>query len=126
MSDQEKPKKKKLNLKGLWWKIPLVIIGLIGMINAMSNVNSREGLPKCGSSNAKDTLSQAFDNSQFAKNMNLNAIEITGSKELNGSTKKQRNCTANITLNNSKTVSALFKLMARDNGNYMLEFEIQE
>ena len=121
MSEEPKAKNKLLNLKGWWWKLLLVIIGLM-----MIGVFDSAGLPKCDSSNAKNTLTDAFDQSQFARSLNLSAVQISEAKEIAGSTEKQRNCNSKIAMNNTETVSVDYKMNLQDNGGFMLEFKVQE
>jgi hypothetical protein len=123
MSEQDTSSKKKFNLKGLWWKIPLILIALVWFI---STLGVGGGLPACDSSNAKNTLAKSFDNSQFARNLNLKAIEVSGVQEVAGSSEKQRNCSGNITMNNSKVAPVVFKMNLRDDGQYLLKFEVQQ
>lgn len=125
MSDQDAtPKKKKFNTKGLWWKIPLMAISLLVFINALGGGSG--GLPECQSNRAKNTLTKAFDSSQFARSLNLSVVDITESTERGGSTKKQMLCRANIVMNNGNAASVHFQMDLRDDGQFLLSFQVQE
>ena len=119
----EKTETKKLNLKGWWWKFPLMAVLIFLGVTYFFGSSS---LPECGSSNAKKTLSKAFDQSQFARTLNLSVVQISETKELPGSTEEQRKCNASVVMNNANTVSVDYRMDLRDNGQYLLEFKIQE
>jgi len=82
------------------------------------------GLPNCESNAAKKTLMEAFNQAQFARQMSLSAIEITDARTTSGSNERLRRCTAIIALNNLERVAVKYTLAPRDDGRFMLEFEI--
>ena len=115
----------RLNLKGWWWKFPLLFIAIIIFLNTLG-VFGPAGLPKCASSNAKKTLTEAFDQSQFARTLNLSVVQISEAKELTGSTEKQKNCNAQITMNNGNTVSVDYKMNLQDKGRFILQLQVRQ
>lgn len=120
-----KPKKKKSKLR-----IGLNIVGalLLGsvILNAISNNSAALAeLPECDSGSAKETLAEAFNQSQFARSLNLSSIEVNGAKRISDS-EKLKTCSANIVLNNTNEVKVDYELELREGGNYMLTFEVQE
>ena len=117
--------KKRFSLKGWWWKLPLALIGLIGVLDAMGSF-APAGLPTCDSANARDTLTKAFDNSQFARNLGLSAIQISAAKETGGAPEKRRDCTAVVSMNNAQTVVVDYTMALQDDGQYMLTFRVRE
>ena len=125
MSEEPQPKKKLLSLKGWWWKLPLILIGLIGLLSGLGAFGPG-GLPTCESSNAKSTLSNAFDQSQFARSLNLSTVQVQGAKELAGSNETQRLCVARISMNNGNTVPVNFVMTKQQGGQFLLRFEVQQ
>lgn len=123
MSD-ENVKKKRLNLKGWWWKFPIAGIGLLVLLSSLGILGTG-GLPECSSSNAKGTLTDAFNQSQFARSLNLSAIQISNPHEATGSSAQRRNCTAELKLNNGESAMTDFVMTLQENGQYMLEFEVR-
>lgn len=123
MSEEPQSKKKLLSLKGWWWKLPLLLIGLIGLLSGLGAFGPG-GLPTCESSNAKSTLSNAFNQSQFARNLNLSTVQVQGAKELAGSNENQRLCTAQITMNNGNAVPVNFVMTKQQGGQFLLRFEV--
>ena len=85
----------------------------------------RASVPKCDDRNAVATLKQAFDQSQFARTMNLSAIETSRLQEerFNLET-KSRECSGVITMNNTEKVNVMVNIAGRDNGRFMLTFEV--
>ncbi|SCA56972.1 exported hypothetical protein [Candidatus Terasakiella magnetica] len=123
MSEKDTTSTKKPIYKRWWFRIPLVLLGLSLLLGQFTGGG---GLPACDSSRAKGTLAKAFDQSQFARNMGLAVVEIKESTELTSSIDKKKDCFAKITMNNANTVPVLYQLALRDNGSYMLTFEVQE
>lgn len=117
------PKKKK---SWPWWQWALAIfLGLVLFGNQISKIEG--GVPSCDSSTAQDTLKEAFDQSQFARSLNLSVVEIANSKETSfDKDAKMRVCTAKITMNNTTDVNVEYKIEGRENGQFMLTFETQD
>lgn len=96
------------------------------VISAISkNSAALAQLPACDSGPAKESLTNAFDQAQFARTYNLSAIEVSGVKQLTD-TKKAKTCSANIAMNNGESVKVEYKMEMREGGNYMLSFEVKE
>lgn len=126
-----KPPAKRLNMTGLWWKLPAAVIGVSGMIYGSNTIKSAKSvttdeLPSCQSENATSTLREAFNQSQVARTENLNVIEIQNATEIQPSTKERRSCTATITLNNTSKIDVAFVLEKRTGGKFMLTFELRD
>lgn len=114
-----KPKKS----RGLLWKIPLALIGLAGLLNAFG-VGGDSKL-KCDANNAKTTLKGAFDQSQFARTLNLSAIDINDITEKNRDDKAGTlSCRAAITMNTTKKVPVSYKIEQHNDGKFLLTFEV--
>ena len=98
--------------------------------NAKKAENKREqavqdGTPKCDSSVAKETLKNAFDQSQFARTMNLSAVEIAAIRENTFDSKNgSRTCYGTIAMNNTNKVDVNFKIEPRTDDKIMLTFEV--
>lgn len=87
----------------------------------------QDSVPKCDSNATKDGLKNAFDQSQFARSLNLSAIEILAPRENSFDSKnKIRTCSGAITMNNTKKVDVNFKIEGRTEGRFMLTFEVIE
>jgi len=85
----------------------------------------QDGIPKCDSVVANDTLKKAFDQSQFARTLNISAIEISAIRESAFESKSNaRTCFGTVTMNNTKKVDVNFKIVGRTNGQFMLTFEV--
>lgn len=79
----------------------------------------------CESAVAKDTLQKAFDQSQFARTMNLSAIQISDATEKNRDPKSgELSCRATITLNTANKVLVAYKMEQGQKGNFLLTFEV--
>jgi hypothetical protein len=129
LTQEEFDKQKKLILEGKkkktwpWWQwtIAIVVSFFIFIISFSKDTN---WVPVCDGSTAEGTLIEAFDTSQFAKSLNLSAIEVSNKKEVSFDKDiKLRVCTATITMNNTEKVDVEYKMEGRDNGKYMLTFE---
>lgn len=79
--------------------------------------------PDCESEEALATLTQAFNESQFARQLSLSAVEVTDAKSTAASSAKSRTCTAVIAMNNTESVAVRYTIVPRDYG-YMVEFEV--
>lgn len=126
-----KPPAKRLNMTGLWWKLPAAVIGVSGMIyssNAIKRTKTvtTDELPSCQSENATSALREAFNQSQVARTENLGVIEIQNATEIQPSTKERRSCAATITLNNTSKIDVAFVLEKRTSGKFMLTFEVRD
>lgn len=110
---------------GIWWKTSIGIVAVAGIVITVVALSGGPTLPKCDSEAAKATLSQAFNQSQFAKALNLSAIEISTATEKSFDEKTNtRMCLGVVSMNNTKTVDVNFKLVGRADGKYMLSFEV--
>jgi len=134
------PKVKKS--RRLLWAIPLLLIGTISLLNALgslaghtapvspvspvSNVgNSSSSKLQCNSAVAKDTLQKAFDQSQFARSMNLSAILVSDATEQSRDEKSgELSCRAIIMLNTTKKAPVSYKIQLSPDGHFLLTFEL--
>lgn len=117
-----------------WWKIPLALVGFaVGITffyGAISTLNGTAGSAAgttCDSDAAKDTLKHAFDLSQFARTLNLSAIEVSNPIEQTHDAKTgARSCKGDISMNNASVAHVTYKIEPRPNGQFMLTFEVDE
>lgn len=71
------PKPKKPWYKGLWWKIPLFLVGLLGLMNAISSAGpSVKHLPKCDAREAEEMVKDAVKNGPMSKILNLEVLAL--------------------------------------------------
>lgn len=124
--------------RGLWWKIPLIAIVGWFAVTFFYGFFSRDiavAFVTCDSGNAKDTLRQAFDQSQVARQNNVSAIEVSEASELEYRDTliyapeaphirpaHIRVCKANVTMNNTQVLKLKFRMEYRSDGTYMLVF----
>ena len=131
------PKVKKS--RRLLWAIPLLLIGTISLLNALGSLaghtgpvspvspvsNSSSSKLQCDSAVAKDTLQKAFDQSQFARSMNLSAILVSDVTEQSRDAKSgELSCRATITLNTTKKAPVSYKIQQSPDGHFLLTFEL--
>lgn len=110
----------------LLWAIPLIIIGAAGLLNATGDLAGQSTL-QCDSATAKDTLQKAFDQSQFARTMNLSAILISEATEQSREAKSGAlSCRASLTLNTTKKALVSYKMELGQNGKFLLTFELMD
>lgn len=84
------------------------------------------GLPACESSNARETLAQAFDQSQMARDLNLSVVQVRNVATSSGSTEKQRRCSADLILNNGETIPVDFSMAGQGDGTFFLDFAMRQ
>ena len=123
--DNKKPEKKKSKIRTILTTIVALWIGWALLSALLNNSAALAKLPECESDAAKETLAEAFNQSQFARSLNLSSIEVNGAKRLSDS-EKLKTCSANIVLNNTNEVGVEYELELREGGEYMLTFEVQE
>lgn len=131
------PKVKKS--RRLLWAIPLLVIGTVSLLNALGSLaghtgpvspvspvgNSSSSKLQCDSAVAKDTLQKAFDQSQFARSMNLSAILVSDVTAQSRDAKSgELSCRANITLNTTKKAPVSYKIQLSPDGHFLLTFEL--
>lgn len=88
---------------------------------------AQRGFAKCAASSTIALVIKAFDGSQYARTLNLSAIEVTHPQEVSfDMASKTRMCSGIITMNNTKKVNASYGLEARGNGMYMVTVEITD
>lgn len=89
--------------------------------------NVLKGIPKCTELQTIEGLKKAFDESQFARTLNLSAIEVTNPREVSFDiASKTRMCAGIITMNNTEKANISYALEGRGNGRYMLTFEVKD
>lgn len=119
------PKVKKS--RRLLWAIPLIIIGAVGLLDAAGSLagKSKDSKSQCNSAVAKDTLQKAFDQSQFARTLNLSAILVSDVTEKSRDAKSgEPSCRATITLNTTKKAPVSYKIQQSPDGHFLLTFEV--
>jgi hypothetical protein len=78
--------------------------------------------PECASSDAGDNFKSTFDESQYAKVLNLTAIDIIDQKELSRSFDGQKLvCQATLMLNNAAKSTYRFTLTPASDGQFYIE-----
>lgn len=82
-----------------------------------------DGLSVCTSKGVKETLTTAFNNAQFARQLSLSVVEIRQITE-EGQRGGGRSCRGQLTLNNTEQVSVRYLLESRDDGSFLLTFEL--
>lgn len=108
-------------------KIMVSVAGAVMLVLLLvANFNKGSaGLPGCDSQQAKSTLGEAFNRSQFAREMKLSAVEVTGTTEKAFDAQaNKRSCTAKVAMNNLSTAHVAYVLQGRADGQFMLTFEV--
>lgn len=140
------PKAKKS--RRLFWAFPLLFIGTISLLSALGSLAGHPGTDstvspvnqvgpsspvaisngsklRCDSATAQDTLQRAFDQSQFARSMNLSAILVSDVKEQSRDAKTDvLVCRATITLNTTRKAPVSYKMEQTAGGKFLLTFEV--
>lgn len=80
--------------------------------------------PSCTSDDAGNNFKDVFNNSQYARTMNLTAIDVIDQKKISGSTGgKKLVCQATLMLNNADKVPFTFTFTPAKNGQFYIEGE---
>ncbi len=120
------PMKKKSG--GWWWKIPLAIVGLIGLISGVGGLSgnrSSAGLPKCDSAKAKSDVMDAMKNSPAGRAGGLSIVTFENPKAIKESA-DENECSALAGLNNARNVTVNYKFTKdkSDPTRYLIEYRI--
>lgn len=113
----------------LLWAIPLIIIGAVGLLDAAGSLagKSKNSKSQCDSAVVKGTLQKAFDQSQFARTLNLSAILVSDVTEQSRDAKSgELSCRATITLNTTKKSPVSYKIQQSPDGHFLLTFEVMD
>ncbi len=87
----------------------------------------QDSVPKCDGRDVSDTIKNTFDQSQFARTLNLSAVEVLNFKETSFDSKgKSRSCVGQITMNNASTVDATCKFEGRAGGQFLVTCEFSD
>lgn len=114
--------KKKLNTKGLYWKIPVIILGLIAVARSALNVNEHDNLPSCDSRRVERTIKKNFGNIPAAKMLEVNAIDVFDFEEESFERDKHRTCLATVMTSQGKNVKVKIRFfMRRDKEFYEIK-----
>lgn len=113
------------------WEKAIISVGFVAVVYMMmgpvqSWLTKGEivaGLPTCTGKIARETLIEAFDKSQFARQMSLSIVDLEAFKEIE-TTDKTRNCAAVAMLNNAERASLRFSMEKRSKGDFWLTFEM--
>lgn len=111
---------------GKGFKAVCIVIALLLWGVNIARLIGPGGLPTCESSNAKETLTQAFDQSQMARNLNLSVVQVENTITLPGSNDKQRQCSADLMLNNGETIPVDFSMIGQGDGTFLLDFIMKQ
>lgn len=111
---------------GKGFKTVCIVIALLLWGFNIARLVSPGGLPTCESSNAKETLTQAFDQSQMARDLNLSVVQVRNVATSSGSTEKQRRCSADLILNNGETIPVDFSMAGQGDGTFFLDFIMRQ
>ena len=107
------------------WIINLLLVSvcvvLVLFIVRVYN-NRFSPFPKCTSHRAAGDFKSTFDGSQYARTLNLSAIDVVGQRTIFDDTaSKRRVCQAKLMLNNAQTLTYRFTFTLRPNGGYYVE-----
>jgi len=108
--------------------ISLFVVGnSFALALTLTSCGSWYQLPTCDNSAAIETLKKAFDGAQFARTLNLSAVDVGSVSESSyDDASGTRKCVAVLTMNNTNKVTVDYQLEKRAAGKFMLTFQIQQ
>lgn len=108
--------------KGLWWKIPLFFIGLMGLISAISSAGpSIKTLPTCESSTADEMVKNAIKNGPLSKILNLEILALKNVVTKSSSEEKVQCHATGITNAGEAKLNFSFEWVNKDKGQYIVD-----
>ena len=118
-------KKKLVNTKGLYWKIPVIILGLIGLVRSISNVNEHDLLPSCDSRRVERTIKKDFGKIPAARIQEVSAVDVFDFEEESFEKDKHRTCLATVMTSQGGNVRVNIRFfIQRDKEFYELKLAI--
>jgi PBP1b-binding outer membrane lipoprotein LpoB len=99
-------------------------LGILAITLLLSGCGD-DGLPSCNSDEAIKTLTDAFNEAQFARQENLSVVEVTDAKEISSSDRRVQ-CSAKVSTNSAENLLVNYHMDLRDDGTYMLELKVVE
>lgn len=111
---------------GALYAISFVSLGVV-LSPDFDSILPVENPPLCSSTQATSTLTTAYDKSPYARTENLSVVEISNVRSLAyDSGGRVRSCSARITLNNNTSINVSYKMAARENNKFFLDFQQTE
>jgi RNA polymerase subunit RPABC4/transcription elongation factor Spt4 len=99
----------------------LVIVILVLFIGLVYK-NRVSPFPDCTSRPAARDFKSTFDGSQYARTLNLSAIDVVGQRTVSDdTTSRRRVCQATLMLNNAQNLTYRFTFTLRTNGGYYVD-----
>ena len=101
----------------------LVLVTVVLALFIVRTYNNRfNPFPSCTSHRAAGNFKRTFDGSQYARTLNLSAIDVIGQKPISDDTASMRRvCQATLMLNNAQTLTYRFTFTLGTNGGYYIE-----
>lgn len=85
---------------------------------------TRAGYPTCTSRDAADQFKKLFDESQYARNMNLTVVDVVDQRKISESPNGEKLvCQATLMLNNANKESFKFTFTPAKDGEFYVEGE---
>ena len=114
--------KKLFNTKGLYWKIPVAILGILGVWSAASDVNEYDAIPSsCDNSRVERTIKENFGSIPAAKIQEVSAVDVFDFEEESFEESKHRTCLATVMTSRGGNVKIRIRFfMQRDKEFYEL------
>jgi hypothetical protein len=111
--------------------IILAVVGVLTTGESQSDTSSPSTssvadsiFPSCTSDDAGNSFKDVFNNGQYARTMNLTAIDVIDQKKISGSTGgKKLVCQATLMLNNADKVPFTFTFTPAKDGQFYIEGE---
>ncbi len=99
----------------------LVLVALVILIGVVYH-NRVHPFPECTSRRAAGDFKTTFDGSQYARTLNLTAIDVVGQRAISDDTARmKRVCLATLMLNNAQKLTYRFTFTLNTNGGYYIE-----
>ena len=100
----------------------LVVLVLVVITLYRDRIGAIPTFPDCTSATAAGDFKSTFDGSQYARTLNLTAIDVINQKTISDdSTRHRRVCKATLMLNNSQNLTYRFTFTLGVNSGYYIE-----
>ena len=99
----------------------LALVALV-ILTAVVYHNRVHPFPECTSRRAAGDFKTTFDGSQYARTLNLSAIDVVGQRAVSDDTTSMRRvCLATLMLNNAQKLTYRFTFTLGTNGGYYID-----
>jgi hypothetical protein len=109
------------------WVITIVFVLILIAVFSDESQKIANTVPSCDEDYIQETLTEAFNNAQFARVAYLTVVDINNVKQISHDAEnRMRTCSSDVTLNNTRVVQVNFDIELGDDNDYMLSLEVIE